>query len=162
VLLKCKGTKKAVLIAAGALVTASGGSGSVSCNVSENTLEVVIPEDLVDISLFIDLLPYILPAGMTCRLTRKTIEDKDLITEVYQRDHYRGDWQLDLGWDTENNTSVGLANLFTPATTKPNFANYTEDNTLNVGLLDNTIIPTLDHNSKKVPTNPQNINESET
>jgi hypothetical protein len=162
IILKNKGTEKAITAAAGALVTAGGSSGSVKCMVNETALEVTIPEDLADITLFIDLLPYILPAGMTCRIIRKTIEEEDYSTEIYYSDHYRGNWEQDLAWDETNKNSIGLAGLFTPASIAPNFANYNADDTLNVGLLDNTVIPTLDYNSNRVPTNTQNTDEGET
>ena len=65
-LLKIKGTKAAVDLAGNALVKASGVPGVFDSNLDEEThvLTVKIPIELSDITLFMDLLPYILPFGV--------------------------------------------------------------------------------------------------
>ena len=149
--LKCKGTEKAITMAGEALLAASGANGSFSCKVNNNCLEVVLPKELVDTSLFEDLLPYILPAGMTCRIVRKTqMQDTIPTIEVVYDDIMKADWHNDISWDTDAQTSTGLANLF-DVDNKPanfNFANYEDDSMkLNTGLLDSSVIPLLDSNS---------------
>lgn len=149
-ILKYKGTKKAVEMAAESLITASGSLGSTSCEVSGAHLEVVLPEDLsVDITLFIDLLDYILPAGMTCRVIRENRTERTLNpVEVGYYDTPRYDIVDDVSFDS-NNLSTGLAALFNIDDSVPEFtANLkpvpgTDKYSLNAGLLANKVIPVL-------------------
>jgi hypothetical protein len=147
-LLRYKGTKKAIEIAGNALIKASGTSGSFSCDLVDNTLEVVVPQDLVDLALFIDLLPYIIPAGLSCKLARKT---------QYKDDPYRFNIAVDSNaikahWfsDIEDVGSGvrGLSNIYNiDSDNKPIFSNFKEftptSKIANIGLLDNTVIPVL-------------------
>ncbi len=71
-LLKIKGTKKAIDIAGNALVKASGVPGAFTSEIENHTLTIKIPIELSDITLFIDLLPYILPFGMEVSIVRTT------------------------------------------------------------------------------------------
>lgn len=73
-LLKIKGTKAAVDLAGNALVKASGVPGVFDSNLDEEThvLTVKIPIELSDITLFMDLLPYILPFGVRVSVIRST------------------------------------------------------------------------------------------
>lgn len=144
--LKCKGTEKAIMMAGEALVSASGSSGGFSCKIKGNLLEAVLPEDLVDTNLFMDLLPYILPAGMTCRIVRKT-QDIRLLDPVDIR--YHGNLIVDWTEDIDNQISTGLSSLYNPGSNIPAFANFAKDGSgdyvLNTGLLDNTVIPVLNN-----------------
>ena len=149
-LLKYKGTEKAIKMAGDALVLVSGSAGGFSCITKGNLLEVVIPKGLIDITLFIDLLPYILPAGMTCKIVRKTEIKENLPgLELHYGDYLQAAWYEDLGWEEKTQTSAGLAGLFNSGGNSiPNFTNYNDDAeglppTLNAGLLDNTVIPIL-------------------
>ena len=156
-ILKFKGTKTAVILAGKALLKASGAYGMFDCEVKDNCLEVLLPEELVDTTLFMDLLPYILPAGITCRIVRKTQNQDIRYTEVDYNDTLWAQWYADLDWDSYNNTTTGLTSLFTSG--KPEFTNYKQDyeyeynehrqpilniDAVNTGLLDNTIIPVLE------------------
>ncbi len=81
-LLKSKGTIKAVDLAGNALVKASGVPGTFSSTIENHTLTVKIPIELSDITLFIDLLPYILPFGITVSIIRTTVETKKLSLDL--------------------------------------------------------------------------------
>jgi hypothetical protein len=72
-LLKIKGTKKAVDLAGNALVKASGVPGIFTSEIEGQVLTIKIPIELSDITLFIDLLPYILPFGMRVSIVRNTV-----------------------------------------------------------------------------------------
>ena len=76
--LKYKGTKKAIEMAARALVKATGSLGEAKVSIKDTVVEVTLPKDLIDVSLFLDLLDYILPAGMSCRVIRKNEESNDI------------------------------------------------------------------------------------
>lgn len=139
-LLKHKGTAKAISMAADALITASGTVGNFECIVRDNELEIVLPKELVDTTLFMDLLPYIMPAGMTCKVLRKTQIQINRRTEIDYRYNSKYSWQRD----------KNLATLFTVSDDNDlTFAYHKKDEeTLNAGLLDTTIIPALTSNAE--------------
>ena len=112
-ILRCKGSIKAVTMAGEALLTASGAIGMFDYKINGNCLEVLLPKDLIDTSLFIDLLPYILPAGMTCHVVRKTQVKRNVQPiEVAYDDVLYANWHKDLSWNSEAQVSDGLANAF--------------------------------------------------
>lgn len=155
-ILRHKGSELAIQMAGNALIAASGTEGDFQCKVkNNNVLEVTIPKDLVDVTLFTDLLPYILPAGMTCQVVRKTEITKGYETKVLYRDRLKAHWQQDVDWNRTNNTSTGISELYEQAGAnkiprQPIFANYSQDDKLkdilNAGLVSNTIVPVLDKN----------------
>jgi hypothetical protein len=153
-ILKCKGTKTAIDMAGNALIKASGASGEFTSEISEGELIVTFPVNLVDISLFTDLLEYILPAGMTYRVVRKNQIKQQCRTELTFDDVLLAKLVPDI--DMEDN-SEGLANIYEPGLRAPVFANYlvdTEQVSPNIGLLDNSIIPIIAsplHESKNEP-----------
>lgn len=144
-ILKYKGTEKAITMAAGALIKASGASGNLDCKVNGTQLQITLPEGLIDATLFTDLLEYILPAGMTCRVIRST-QTKYYLDPILvgAKDTVQFDQYEDVTW-AENNLSTGLAMLYdatVPGTDfVANFLNSEEGTTLNAGLLSNTVIP---------------------
>jgi hypothetical protein len=162
-ILKCKGTEKAVLIAGYALIKASGSPGEPKCKLdNKGNLEIILPKELIDVSLFSDLLPYILPGGMTCRIVRKTQASKTLRTEVSYDDRLVAHAHEELQWLKDENKQSGLASMFEYKQDQsgyvviPPFTNYeTVDNggqkteVLITGLMDNTVIPTLSANDSK-------------
>lgn len=168
-ILKNKGNIQAVTIAANALLNASAAVGSFDYTIDDGCLKVTFPKELVDITLFLDLLPYILPAGMTCRVIRKTqIKPRIHPIEVKYRDTLHAKLFKDLAWDFESKTTTGLTNLFEAGVAAPEFANYKQPVAkdpetkqpilnLNAGLLDNTMIPVLD-----APLNDLNDNNNNT
>ena len=145
--LRYKGTLKAVEVAANALISAAGSLGESLIELDNNTtLRVTLPEDLsIDITLFLDLLDYILPAGMTCRVIRANIAKRDLLTVVGYSDNLRYDLVDDLSWDSYDH-SIGLATLFDPAHNDMGefVANLVgPELEPNTGLFNNTVIPVL-------------------
>lgn len=146
-ILKYKGTQTAVDVAGNALIAAAGAVGSFSGTVTDGELKVMLPKDLIDISLFTDLLPYILPAGMTCRIIRTNQVQQGNITKLGYQDIMLAEWIQDLDWDTTKQNSTGLATMFdvpnTPDEQEPTFANFKNSNpeVFNAGLLDNSTIP---------------------
>lgn len=152
--LKYKGTYIAVAIAGKALVAASGAVGNVDITINGGELEVSFPKALVDISLFTDLLPYILPAGMTCRIVRTDILHEAYETEVSYQDTMVADLIQDITWDSGKYKLGGISKLFEVGNHLPEFGNYKypvilDDDgsisaeSLNSGLLSNTIIPAV-------------------
>lgn len=82
-LLKIKGTKRAVDLAGNALVKASGVPGIFDSSIDDNhVMTIKIPIELSDITLFIDLLPYILPFGLRVSIVRNTVIKRELTTSV--------------------------------------------------------------------------------
>jgi hypothetical protein len=158
-LLKYKGTKKAVVMAIETLMMVSGVSGEFNADselffkAKDSLLEVTLPQGLIDINLFMDILPYILPAGMTCRVNRKNQATQAIITKLTYRDiPPKAGWHKDLAWDSTKHIPTGLASMYIiPDTSNdqnkqsPAFTNYIYSNqenpVLNVGLLDNALIP---------------------
>jgi hypothetical protein len=76
-LLKAKGTIAAINLVGNALVKASGVPGEFLTDAEEleknHILTIKIPIELSDITLFIDLLPYILPFGIRVSIVRSTV-----------------------------------------------------------------------------------------
>jgi hypothetical protein len=152
-ILKYKGTQTALDIAMNALINASGSVGSSSSSIENGELRIVLPKDLIDISLLTDLFPYILPAGMTCRVVRTNQVSEGLSTKLGYQDTVYATASPDISWDDTNQKVIGLAGLFNTGSDFYEFANYQHPanpaNTdelstkFNPGLLDNTIIPSL-------------------
>ena len=163
-ILKYKGTKTAIDMAGNALLAASGALGNDdfefksetsedSSEVSKGEIRVTFPVGLIDISLFTDLLDYILPAGMVCRIVRKNEIKQEPKTKLHYEDILLANWIPDLDqWipadpdlgQTEDLLLPGLANMFDiskPEVSFSNFGNTSNKNMPNVGLLDNSIIP---------------------
>jgi hypothetical protein len=150
-ILKYKGTKRAVEMAGFALINASRSAGMFECSVNNGTLEVLLPKDLVDTTLFVDLLPYISPAGMPCRVVRKNQTLKGVKTKVGYSDTLYAKFHKDYAYDEEYKSS-DLSGLFNvDDSRKPIFANY-DNKVLNAGLLDNLVIPLLDGSGLPVIT----------
>ena len=152
--LKYKGTYTAISIAGKALVAASGAVGSIDISINGGELEISFPKALVDISLFTDLLPYILPAGMTCRIVRTDLLHEGYQTQLNYRDAMMADLVQDITWDSDKQELGGTANMYEVGKNLPKFSNYKypvaldDDDTisaesLNSGLLSNTVIPAL-------------------
>lgn len=146
-ILKYKGTKAAIDMAGRAILAASGAAGSFDSEIKNGEVTVIFPVTLVDISLFTDLLPYILPAGMTCHVVRKNQVRNTNITKLDYDDDLIASWVTDLdSTDANNNVIPGLATMFNTGSVLPAFSNYYLDNKLNklnTGLLDNSIIPMI-------------------
>jgi hypothetical protein len=156
-ILKYKGTKTAVDMAGNALIAASGASGYFKSETSDDTdelnkgeLRVTFPVGLIDISLFTDLLEYILPAGMTCKIVRKNEMLQNPTIDLRYEDRNIANWIPDLDWQPDelpNKTLPGLANMFDVYSLEEfdfsNYINDAESDMINVGLLNNNIIPNI-------------------
>lgn len=164
-ILKYKGTIKAVTLARIALIKASGISGAATTDdmikVENNCLVVQLPENLIDTVLFMDLLPYILPAGLTTKVVSKTVHDSDVDSvDLDYEDAITAEWVPDIAWERDKATVIGLATMFADSISDnentPEFTNFkaTGGKVFNAGLLDNSIIPAIttelrDDNSQK-------------
>jgi hypothetical protein len=148
-ILKYKGTIAAVEMAGRALIAASGSTGAFSCKVKNCELIVELPATLVDVSLFTDLLTYILPAGMTFRIERASQRTRKIETNVLYGQQLIAELVPDVAFDHSTNTTTGLSNIFNAGITDPVFANFTGETSTEgfpvntEGLMDNTIIPAL-------------------
>lgn len=148
-ILKYKGSKKAVELACHALIKASGAQGITNIEETDNCVSIQLPETLVDTILLRDLLPYILPAGMTVRIVTRTDLDTGADDiEVGFYDIPYASWQPDLTWSSAKNDSEGPATMFNDSAiidNKPVFSNFIGSDiaNLNAGILDNSVIPAL-------------------
>lgn len=166
--LRYKGTEKAILMAADALVKAMGSQGDADVQIKGAEVQVTLPKDLIDITLFLDILDYILPAGMTCRVIRKS-QNKKAINDIQVKysddfkrvitddltwaDRKEADQRASDGTDVYTNRSEGLSGLYNIQDSTLNTANILDTGVLNAGLLDNTVIPVLkDSRAVKVET----------
>ncbi len=160
-LLKYKGTQKAIELAGNALIKASGARGVFKTDTpTNNCLEVQLPADLVDTVLFTDVLPYILPAGLTVRVVTKTVlEAPDRVTDLDYADIPLAKWVPDAEMDLDTGLVQGIATLFKDSTfgsetdpVVPEFTNFKLDDpdVVNTGLLDNSIIPDMATEIKEI------------
>lgn len=149
-ILKYKGTQKAIDLACEALLAASGASGRVKSEIVDNCLIVTLPKVSVDTALFVDLLPYILPAGITCKIIHKNEDEAVRTTELGYSSVQKVKWFHD----------KSLARLYTTTDFDGNsrqaeFSNFRgdindkESNIPTVGLLSNNLIPTLLQNTNE-------------
>ena len=144
-ILKYKGTTHAVEMAGNALVAASGTTGknfSIE-SIEDGELTVVLPIELVDVSLFTDLLSYILPAGMTYHIIRKNETAIAPTTSVAYGEQLLAEWIPDIDLDETTGNTNGLSSMFNVPAANVTFANFKNHDTdmPNIGLLDNSIIP---------------------
>ena len=156
-LLKHKGTPYALELAGNALIKASGAIGECIIVTDEAAIEqlkengiikIILPKDLVDTTLFIDLLPYILPAGISCQIVRDTAKSRGLETIIGYNSRMTAAWVKEATVGKRN-----ISGLFDTSSDsdgnvvhdKPNFTNFFNDDEdmLNAGLLSNTIIPSI-------------------
>jgi hypothetical protein len=147
-ILKYKGTETAVQYAGNALIAASGAVGSFQSKIEDGELQATLPEELVDIALFNDLLPYILPAGMSCRIIRTNAVTRGLVTQVYYADKVTSQMVAELEFVEDGQKTTGLSTMFDPVfataenATMANFIGKMDD-VVNVGLLDNSFIASV-------------------
>ena len=112
-ILKYKGTEKAIMTAANALIMASGSLGEPDVEIIGTEVVVTLPNDLIDITLFLDLLDYILPAGMTCHIQRKNEKHRAIDNiQLRHKDVLRLLLADDLAWKNNNTKNIGLSGLY--------------------------------------------------
>lgn len=160
-LFKHKGTAYAIRLAGTALIKSSGASGECLIEqdddaINNGIIKVVLPKDLIDVSLFTDILPYILPAGVSCLIVRKTVKTSGLETIIGYKNAIIAKAYKEYPDTTNLSNMSGLydiSGLFNAdeQPKNPNFTNFTDVGTenvpshvLNQGLLSNTVIPVLD------------------
>jgi hypothetical protein len=165
-ILKCKGTITAVDLAANAILKAANTQGTYLSRVENNVLHVILPEDTVDTNLFLDILPYILPAGISVNIIKRTVILSTLETEAgyestlkaavfkdYQFASLHGSsipgalWKSEtyLG-DTDENSIIDTGIGFSTGIYPPDYHYVLGTDTPylpNSGLLENDIIPVL-------------------
>ena len=145
-ILKYKGTTRALEMAGNALIAASGARGEFDVQeVATGEIRVTLPEKLVDMSLFTDLLAYILPAGMTCRIDRTNRREGNVQTILGYDMKLQAAWVPDFTWDGDRQATTGLAHMFEIPAEQPSFDNFTTAGSVNIGLLSNEVIPALDN-----------------
>lgn len=98
-ILKNKGNIEAIQLAGQTLLNAEGITENfgVTIDSSKNspTLLVFIPLELQDINLFQDLLPYILPAGISCTIIRQIQDTRSAETKLKYSDNLWYNWKID-------------------------------------------------------------------
>lgn len=166
--LKYKGTKKAIDLACIALIKASGADDTYTINLNDHCLEVQLPANLTDRVLFTDLLPYILPAGVTARIVTKTVLDSDPTKiEFSYDDAVVAAWKRDLEYDSDSGRITGLSTIFENNTLNipimPNFTNFEDMNVekANIGLINNNVIAEVGSSIKDDSTKHLNKSEEE-
>lgn len=144
---KYKGTITAIILAGRALLKTTGSNISFnedSVFIEDEVLSILLPKDLVDTTLFMDLLPYIAPAGITCKIIRKARESFSLppiqvhvksraITSVWLDRDLARLFNTNIERDSIKYTNMELAAI----------SGNTEDRKANIGILDTSIIPSL-------------------
>lgn len=150
-ILKYKGTEKAIRLAGEALIRTSGAAGRFNVTVKGGTIEILLPKNLVDITLFLDLLPYILPAGMTCKIVRRTEIEGIFSTDVAIDSTMIAKLQKDVHFDIDYKDGVeseqlnGASALYDVGNNDADFTNFDKDEQFIQGLFGNAVIPTLEH-----------------
>lgn len=125
-LLKIKGTQRAVDLAGNALVKASGVPGTFSSEIDKDShvITIKIPMELSDITLFIDLLPYIIPFGLRVSIVRNTIIKHRLTTTIGTTAVLRKTLP---GYQVDTMHPLGLVEILTPENSSP-IVNYSDSN----------------------------------
>ena len=142
---KNKGTEKALILAGEALVKAGGLTGKVETTLNNNCIEITLPKELTDIMLFTDLLPYILPAGISVKINRTTKATSNIYLPIGVNDSaFKAELIKDV--DISDGKLTGLATSFEENEKAPRvtaFVNLNKNALLNEGQLDMAVIPTL-------------------
>ncbi len=142
-ILKYKGTQTAIDLVGRALIKSTGTAGTFLSSVKDNVLEIILPKDQVDTTLFIDLLPYILPAGMSCKIIKRNIQQSNINTETGYESVLKAtlvkDYEISKLYPVNINTEPDFHNILgTGLHTNPD-----DPYRPNIGLMHNNIIPVL-------------------
>lgn len=86
-IIRNKGSIYSIVLAGYTLLNAEGLSEQMTCYVSDKIIKIFISDKLSDLNLFIDLLDYILPAGMSASIVRALELTLDSIMSVVAIDH---------------------------------------------------------------------------
>jgi len=124
-ILKTKGTIAAIDLAGNALVKASGVPGEFSTELENHVLTIKIPIELSDITLFVDLLPYILPFGIRVSIVRSTVITQKVSLPVFATATARKALPSTGNAHTKFlQHPLGLAQVFEAAKTDVDYSNY--------------------------------------
>ena len=92
-IIKNKGNITSLQLAGQTLLKAEGIADEFGVTIDESSgspvLLVFIPQNLSDINLFQDLLPYILPAGISCKIVRQLQGNASAKTEIKYSDNVK-------------------------------------------------------------------------
>lgn len=137
-LLKYKGTVTAIKMAGDAMIRASNVIGDFQFSLNNNVLEVILPYELTDMSLFQDLLPYILPAGISCSISRGRGASVTFKTKLATAQDITAVL-------TDLSNDPGLSTIAIPETSSLTYTYKTDfiddqNGKINTGLIGNTVI----------------------
>lgn len=142
-LLKYKGTQKAIDLLGQALIKASGARGTYMSSVKNHVLEVILPKEHIDINLFLDILPYILPAGLRCKIIRRTIHQNSINTEAGYETAIKAmvvkDYEINKLHSDILTATADFHNVL--GTDNSQYTPESERFNPNIGIMDNNIIP---------------------
>lgn len=79
--IKNKGSLNSIKLVVDALLNVNGIDEEAEIEVSNYTLIVKVPSSLTDLTLLNDMLDYILPAGISCNITKQTITRSEAANE---------------------------------------------------------------------------------
>jgi hypothetical protein len=133
-ILKNKGTKKAIQTAIGLILNAEGIVDDLEnfddyITVRNNSVDIFISKKISDFNLFNDLLDYILPAGMTCNIIKGVQSKYQVKTQLITADKLT--YSKTYSWgQQENDSTTGIGNIFPTVETikEINSANSTDPN----------------------------------
>lgn len=144
-ILKYKGTQTAIDLVGKAIIKASGTPGTFLSSVKDNVLEIILPREQVDITLFLDLLPYILPAGLSCRIIKRTVQQSMVSTETGFESAIRAvlvkDYEINRLYSPDNSAVIDFHNVLG----SPHYVNPNDPYRPNLGLVDDNIIPVMEN-----------------
>ena len=152
-IIKYKGSKRALEIICEAILHTTGTFGVTRVVTKKpNQVTITLPEELKDTTLLVDLLPYILPAGMTYRIEHKTEGGSKSTLDVVYGDFAISEWQPDIAlselFDVSKIGTSANGELW------PYYSNYIgpeHDKELNPGTLYNGLTPALHDNQVWTP-----------
>lgn len=99
-ILKHKGSLKSVIIAVNALLHAEGIKQPLDYSIRpKENIVLCLPQQLTDLNLLKDLLPYILPAGIGCSMIKEIQNRKEIETIITTEDTIK--WAIE---DAQNKT----------------------------------------------------------
>lgn len=163
-LMKNKGTQHAIQLAGQAIMRASGVEGLFEIKSEGAHLKILLPRTLTDLNLFNDLLPYILPAGCTFRVTQETTTASDIQTKLSLSSTIKTRIAQDITLkqiDGSINDQESLSRLFSPTGTSYDVTYITEDSKPNTGLLGTTVIADRQEAQIKVSAAAVNLDETD-
>lgn len=118
--LKNKGNITAFLAASTALINAEELDQEISYSISDDktTITLYVPQNISDVTILNDLLDYLLPAGMTCKIIKELREKKPTLTKVGTSDiltiYQNGTYDPDRPYLYDSNRFAELSHIYIP------------------------------------------------